>query len=100
MVRLDVDTKLKFCCQIGCVLREGIELNKKQKTMLRIIIIIFVLVAFFLPSIKSLTYRLMYKDFIEKIDKYALTANMKIVQLQCKKRKTAVHCQYQPVPAE
>lgn len=57
-------------------------MKKKQKTILLIILIIFVFIALFLPSIRSFINQSMYKEFIEKVEKNALSANIKIVQLQ------------------
>ena len=61
-------------------------MTKKQKTiLLRIMVIFILIITFFLPSIRSFLYRSMNKGFAEKTKKYALSANIKIVQLQYRK---------------
>lgn len=60
------------------------QMKKEHKTILRIIIVIFIFIVLFLPSIKSVIYQSMNKEFIEKVDKYALSANIKIVQIKYK----------------
>jgi len=55
---------------------------KKKKKTIRIIIVLLIFIAFFLPSIKTSIYQSMYKGFIEEVEEYALSSNIKIVQLQ------------------
>ncbi|KPU43514.1 serine endoprotease DegS [Oxobacter pfennigii] len=58
-------------------------MKRNQKTALNIAIAVFmVLISFFLPSIKSSLNQAMNREFIEKAGKYALSANIKIVQLE------------------
>ena len=52
--------------------------------LLLIIITIFIFATFFLPTIKSFIYQSLNKELIAKVDKFALSANVKIVQLQYK----------------
>ncbi|WHH60645.1 hypothetical protein [Petroclostridium sp. X23] len=60
-------------------------MKTKQKTVFFRITVVFILtISFFLPSNKSLINQEMHREFIEKIDKYALSANMKIVQIKHK----------------
>lgn len=70
-------------------------MKRKQKIVLNILIIVFaLLISFSLPSIKSFLKQAMNSELIEKVDKYALSANIKIVQLKYrsdgKNRSTAV----------
>lgn len=58
-------------------------MKKNQKTILNISIIVFILlISFFLHSIKSFLNQAMNSEFIEKVGKYPLSANIKIVQLK------------------
>ncbi len=57
--------------------------KRKIKTLL-IIIVIFIFIILLLPSIQLFIYQTINKEFIEKVDKYALSANIKIVRLQYK----------------
>lgn len=56
-------------------------MKTKQKTIfLRIVVVIILIISFFLPSIKSFINQAMNREFLEKVNKYALSANIKIVQ--------------------
>lgn len=60
-------------------------MKRKQKTVLNISIVVFtLLISFSLPSIKSFLNQAMNSELIEKVDKYALSSNIKIVQLKYK----------------
>ncbi len=57
-------------------------MKTKQKTVfLRIMVVLILIISFFLPSIKSFLNQRMNSEFIEKVGKYVLSANIKIVQL-------------------
>lgn len=58
--------------------------TKQKKIVLRIIVVVIFIISFFLPSIKSSLNQAMHRELIEKVDKYALSANIKIVQLKYK----------------
>ncbi len=58
-------------------------MKRKKKTIRLILIVICVLfISFFLPAIKSFIYQSTNNDFFEKVNQYALSANIKIVQQQ------------------
>lgn len=58
-------------------------MKTQQKTIFfKIVVVLIIIVSFFLPSIKSFINQAMNREFIEKVDKYALSANIKIVQLK------------------
>lgn len=60
-------------------------MKRNQKIVLYILISVFMLLtAIFLPSIKLFLKQTMNSEFIEKAGKYALSANIKIVQLKYK----------------
>lgn len=56
-------------------------MKNKRKTIL-LIIAMFIFVTLYLPSIKSFVYQSMNRAFIEKVEKHALSANIKIIQQQ------------------
>lgn len=58
-------------------------MKRKQKTVLNIsIVVILLLISFSLPSIKSFLNQATDSELIEKVSRYALSANIKIVQLK------------------
>lgn len=58
-------------------------MKRNQKIFLAVLIIIFImLTSIFLPSIKSFFNQMLNSEFIEKVDNFALSANIKIVQLK------------------
>lgn len=58
-------------------------MKKSKKIVLNISIVVFILfIHFFLPSIISFFNQALNSELIEKVDKYALSANIKIVQLK------------------
>ncbi len=71
-------------------LNKGNGTKKKHIIILLLItLLVFIFNTLFLPSIKSFIYQLMNKEFIEKVEKYALPANIKIVQFQYKSRENS-----------
>ena len=57
------------------------QIRKNHKTILYIIIITLISIAFYLPSLRSAIYLSINKEFAEKVGKYAISANVLIVQL-------------------
>jgi len=57
-------------------------MKTRQKALLIIILVFFLIISIFLPSIKWFFNQAMNREFIEKVNKYALSANIKIVQLK------------------
>lgn len=61
-------------------------MKRYQKMVLNISIVVFILIlSFLLPFIKSFLNQTMNSKFIEKVRKYALSANIKVVQLKYRK---------------
>ena len=60
-------------------------MKRNRKIVFNISIIVFILlIFFFLPSIKLFFNQVLNSEFIEKVGNYALSANIKIVQLKYK----------------
>ncbi|MDF2545905.1 MAG: peptidase Do [Anaerosolibacter sp.] len=58
-------------------------MKTRQKTIfLKIMVFFMLIISFFLPSIKSFINQTMNREFMERVVKYALPANIKIVQLK------------------
>jgi hypothetical protein len=60
-------------------------MRRSHKTVITIsIAVLILLISFFLPSIKSFLNQVTNSELIERVDKHALSANIKIVQLKYK----------------
>ncbi len=57
-------------------------MKKKHRIILLVIILILIFNTIFLPSVKSFIYQSVHNELIAKVDQHALSANIKIVQLQ------------------
>ncbi len=72
---------VKGCRQMSD--RRGGGKGKTLKTVSVFSVLIFILmIIFFLPALKSLICQKVHRGFIEQVDRYALPANIKIVQLE------------------